>query len=71
MNHIKKASGQFFKAHGNSTIIFDFHIKALYDMYPQCWTSSIGGILVRYSYEYKKKVLSCIDKENGQKRRKA
>ena len=27
--------------------------------------------LVNRRYEYKKKVLSCIDKENGQKRRKA
>ena len=32
MNHIKKASGQFFKAHGSSTIVFDFHKKALYQM---------------------------------------
>ena len=32
MNHSKKASSQFFKAHGNSTIIFDFHKKALYQM---------------------------------------
>ena len=28
MNHSKKASSQFFKAHGNSTIIFDFHKKS-------------------------------------------
>ena len=27
--------------------------------------------LVNRRYEYKKKVLSCIDKENGHKRRKA
>ena len=32
MNHSRKASSQFFKAHGNSTIIFDFHKKALYQM---------------------------------------
>lgn len=25
MNHSKKASSQLFKAHGNPTIIFDFH----------------------------------------------
>ena len=25
-----------------------------YDMYPQYWTSGIGGIFMRYSYEYKK-----------------
>ena len=25
-----------------------------YDMYPQCWTLSIGGIFMKYSYEYKK-----------------
>ena len=28
------------------------------DMYPQFWTSRIGGIFVKYSYEYKKQ---CID----------
>ena len=27
MNHSRKASSQFFKAHGNSAIIFDFHKK--------------------------------------------
>ena len=27
-------------------------------MYPLCWTSSKGGIFVRYSYEYKKK---CVE----------
>ena len=32
MNHSKKASSQFFKAHGNSAIIFDFHKKVLYQM---------------------------------------
>ena len=26
----------------------------LYDMYPQYWTPGIGGIFMRYSYEYKK-----------------
>ena len=29
-----------------------------YDMYPQYWTPSIGGIFMKYSYEYK---LMCID----------
>ena len=29
-------------------------IRIEYDMYPQYWTSGIGGIFMRYSYEYKK-----------------
>ncbi len=29
-----------------------------FDMYPQYWTPSIGGIVMKYSYEYK---LKCID----------
>ena len=28
------------------------------DMYPQYWTPSIGGIFMKYSYEYKKK---CVE----------
>ena len=28
------------------------------DMYPQFWTTGIGGILMKYSYEYKKK---CVE----------
>ena len=28
------------------------------DMYPQYWTPSIGGIIMKYSYEYK---LMCVD----------
>ena len=27
-------------------------------MYPQYWTPSIGGIFMKYSYEYKKK---CVE----------
>lgn len=27
-------------------------------MYPQFWTTGIGGILMKYSYEYKKK---CVE----------
>lgn len=29
-----------------------------FDMYPQYWTPSIGGIFMKYSYEYKKK---CVE----------
>ena len=25
-----------------------------YDMYPQYWTPSIGGILMKYSYKFKR-----------------
>ena len=28
------------------------------DMYPQFWTTGIGGILMKYSYEYKKKCVA-------------
>ena len=29
-----------------------------FDMYPQFWTPGIGGIFMRYSYEYKKQ---CVE----------
>ena len=38
-----------------------FYIKkktGICDMYPQYWTSSIGGIFMKYSYEFK---LMCVD----------
>ena len=45
----------------NSQEIILAQISAIYDkppfvndMYPQYWTSGIGGIFMRYSYEYKK-----------------
>ena len=35
---------------------FLMHKKS--DMYPQYWTPSIGGIFMRYRYEYKKKCVA-------------
>ena len=37
----------------------------LSDMYPQYWTSGIGGIFMRYSYEYKKMCVEYIDMKMG------
>ena len=33
-------------------------LQLLYDMYPQYWTSSIGGILMKYSYKFKRQ---CVE----------
>ncbi|MED9972132.1 MAG: hypothetical protein UE790_05840, partial [Lachnospira sp.] len=33
-------------------------LQSISDMYPQYWTPSIGGIFMKYSYEYKKK---CVE----------
>ena len=30
-------------------------------MYPQFWTTGIGGILMKYSYEYKKKCVEQLE----------
>lgn len=34
-------------------------------MYPQYWTPGIGGIFMKYSYEYKKSVWNCTARGDG------